>query len=67
MKIIAENYAADLLHDAPRAAPAPLMLDAIACDLRALYNEVAGDLPDGLLALAQRLDREVPRDAARAA
>ena len=43
------------------------MLDAIACDLRALYNEVAGDLPDGLLALAQRLDREAPRDAARAA
>jgi hypothetical protein len=67
MKIIAENYAADLLRDEPRAAPTPLMLDAIACDLRALYSEVAGDLPDRLLALARRLDRDAPRDAARVA
>lgn len=66
MKTIAENHAA-LLRGAARSAPAPLMLDAIACDLRALYSEAAGDLPDRLVALARRLDRTPPARIARAA
>ncbi|GJD54539.1 hypothetical protein [Methylobacterium dankookense] len=66
MKIIAENHAADLPRDA-YAAPAPLMLDAIACDLRALYGETASDLPDRLLALARRLDRAPRHGSAQAA
>lgn len=67
MKIIRENHAADLVRDDVRSAPAPLMLDAIACDLRARYAETASELPDRFVALARRIDTERPGDAGRAA
>jgi hypothetical protein len=67
MKIIAENHAADLLRPDARTASTPLMLDAIACDLRALYGETADALPERLLALARRLDGGSQRGAAQAA
>ena len=67
MKIIRENHAADLLRDDVRSAPGPLMLDAIACDLRARYEETASALPDRFVALARRIDTERPRDTVQAA
>jgi hypothetical protein len=56
MKIVSENHAACLTRYEKPDSTERLMLDAVACDLRSLYAEAAADLPDDLLALADRLE-----------
>lgn len=62
MKIVSENYAARLARPHDVDSSERLMLDAIAYDLRSLYDADGTDLPDDLLALAGRLEIAQPPD-----
>jgi hypothetical protein len=63
MKIVDENHAACLTRSERPDSTERLMLDAVACDLRSLYGDAAADLPDDLLALADRIEGRRSSDA----